>query len=312
MKYKIIYTVISFVTLVGLLSSCSKVTEPYYTTIKKIYDVNYGDKLQEVNQTLGVKPYDFYFDVKKGSFVYVYKYMHEYHTLHSPARSKEALTYGTSRFKEPSNVYMEFNQDSKELLGFYTDNGKEKTIDILKQENTLREVQKDYTNYEKLNINGTRQVTNTRTSSPQNSNLKNSLTKKESKKLIKNSISRNEVYFNSLKRSDKNLQKMIYASGDSRHVWDLQDIDYVDANSYKALKGLTSGELRYYKYNVLRKVIKASGKKASDINRYLSSYTAVRTIGNILMVIGYPVPFVLLVRAGSHSSAKKNVSKYRR
>lgn len=152
MRYRIIYTITSFVILISLLSSCSKIIEPHYTTVKKLYDVKNGDNLKKVNETLGVTPYDFYFNTKEGSVVYVYKYKHEYHKLQSAANSEASLTMGTPRYKEPGNIYMEFDQSSKKLLGFYTDNGKEKTLDILKHENTLRQIQKDYTKYNLLNI----------------------------------------------------------------------------------------------------------------------------------------------------------------
>ncbi len=308
---KIIYTVLGFVGLIGFMSSCSpKITEPYYTTVKKLYDVNPGDKLKKVNETLGIEPYDFYFNSNEGSIVYVFKYMHQYHKYNAFAGAEEALRTGEPRFKEPNNIYMEFDQKSKKLLGYYTDNGKSKTLAILKHENTIREIQKDYTAYERLDVNGTRTRTTRATTSNSSTNAlpKN---RKESKRMIKQGIQQDEVYFKSLRGNNKTMQKVIYATGSSRHLWDLQDIDQVDANSYLALKGLTATELRYYKYSVLREVINASGKKASEINFYLGGYKMVRGIGSVMMIAVYPAPFVLLVRAAAHNTAKKNVAKYR-
>ena len=140
-----------------MLQSCS-VIEPYHTNIKRLYDVEPGAKVTKVNETLGVTPYDFYHNFTDGTIVYVYKYKHLYHkmklVLGKPdVRNENYLTTGGKDFyKKPSNIYMTFDQASGQLIGYHTDAGRENSEYIMKHENTLREVNKDYRKFEKLNV----------------------------------------------------------------------------------------------------------------------------------------------------------------
>ena len=146
------------ITIIGLfaiiMQSCM-VTEPYYTTVKKLYDVKPGMNLKKVNETLSVEPYDFYYNVGGENMVYVYKYQHMYHKMtlimmKPDTRNETYLnTGGSEYYKQPGDIYMEFDK-SKKLVGFHTETGRANNVRILKHENTIKEIQRDYNRFNEL------------------------------------------------------------------------------------------------------------------------------------------------------------------
>lgn len=141
--------------LFGINQGC-KVVEPHYTNIEKLYKVDPGMNLNKVNELLETTPYDFYYNFKEGTFVYVYKYKHQYHKfkkiLGVPDLQNEEYVSsgGVDFYKDPSNIYMTFDQKSGLLITFNTDAGRESSEAIIKHENTLKIVNSKYKEYEYL------------------------------------------------------------------------------------------------------------------------------------------------------------------
>jgi hypothetical protein len=158
MKNKILKYMLLAVISGFLLQSCSVVVEPYYTNVKKLYTVEPGQNLQKINELLGVGPYDFYYNFSEGTIVYVYKYKHLYHkmnlVLNQPDVRNDMFlnTGGVDYYKEPANIYMTFDQNTGKLITFHTDAGRENSYYIMRHENSLREINRDYKLYEKLYV----------------------------------------------------------------------------------------------------------------------------------------------------------------
>ena len=156
-----IYLIFGIVLASFLIQSCS-ITEPHYTSIKKLYGVEPGVKIKKVNEQLGVKPYDFYYNFSDGTVVYVYQYKHLYHkmklVLGKPdVRNENYLTTGgKDHYKKAGNIYMTFDQSSGSLIGYNSDAGRENSVNVMMHENTLREVDADYKKYERLYIRNSR------------------------------------------------------------------------------------------------------------------------------------------------------------
>ncbi|MFH2144192.1 MAG: hypothetical protein ABIJ97_17325 [Bacteroidota bacterium] len=158
MKNKI-YIIVVIAALAGLLfQSCSVMVEPYYTNVKKLYTVEPGQNVQKINELLGIGPYDFYYNFSEGTIVYVYKYKHLYHkmniVLNQPDTRNEMFlnTGGVDYYREPANIYMTFDQNTGKLIGYHTDAGRENSTYVMRHENSLREINRDYKLYEKLYV----------------------------------------------------------------------------------------------------------------------------------------------------------------
>ena len=153
MKNKL-YIIVTIGIFAIFTQSCM-VTEPYYTTVKKLYEVKPGMTLKKVAETLAIQPYDFYYNISNENMVYVFKYKHMYHkmtlVMQKPdVRNEPYLNSGGSEFyKEPGDIYMEFDK-SKKLVGYHTTKGRANNVNILKHENTIKAIQQDYTKFNAL------------------------------------------------------------------------------------------------------------------------------------------------------------------
>lgn len=145
--------ILLLITAPMLAKSFAQETEPYFTTIEKLHAVKTDMTIDQVNQTLGILPYEAYFDVNEKSKILVYKYKHKMQVLPSIRVTDESyLTEGgDAYYSAPGNIYIIFNSEDK-MSSYFTDAGKKESTNILKFDNTIRLIIDDPAKYENYSI----------------------------------------------------------------------------------------------------------------------------------------------------------------
>ena len=116
-------------------------TEPQYTTIDKLSNVNIGMTEGQVTNILGISPYDVYHDVANNCKVLVWHYKHKHHIIpSSQENTKASLSGGKTSYVNSNKVYMNFSENDKKLTSYFTEKGMEKSIDLIKMGRQLNEI----------------------------------------------------------------------------------------------------------------------------------------------------------------------------
>ncbi len=138
----IMILLLSISLLVGCASRTGWIAPPY-TNVDKILNVQPGMTLSEVNQTLGIDPFDVYYIYADGSFILVYNYRLKYRMMDESIIDKERITSEQAQtVGEPiypdysSRLYVKFKNNIVQSL--ITDVGKENAEYILLVENNVQ------------------------------------------------------------------------------------------------------------------------------------------------------------------------------
>jgi outer membrane protein assembly factor BamE (lipoprotein component of BamABCDE complex) len=116
-------------------------TEPQYTTIDKLSNVNIGMTEDQVTNILGISPYDVYHDVANNCKVLVWYYKHKHHIIpSSQENTKASLSGGKTSYVNSNKVYMNFSENDKKLTSYFTEKGMEKSLDLIKMGRQLNEI----------------------------------------------------------------------------------------------------------------------------------------------------------------------------
>lgn len=137
-----------FVVLLITLWSCkTSITSysPYYTEPLKVSQLQKGMNLQQVNDQLGVEPFDVYFagdDCK----IIAYKYRLKYRTYKASIKKRgfntlESQTGGKEYYDKPNTVYVYF-VDNK-MTSLISDEGLKESAYIITDNNTLKLISKE-------------------------------------------------------------------------------------------------------------------------------------------------------------------------
>jgi len=133
-----------FITCIVILTSCAvqqnqKWIAPPYTSVDKIIKVKEGMSIEEVNNVLGINPYDIYILQDKGASILIYNYRIKDREMEVPSNynqrtkfihSEEAQTSGEIRYKTDGNILYAFFKDGK-LETMLTDAGKDNSEYLL-------------------------------------------------------------------------------------------------------------------------------------------------------------------------------------
>jgi hypothetical protein len=141
-KKIIMILLLSMSILVGCASRTGWIAPPY-TNVEKIVNVRPGMTLYEVNQTLGIDPFDVYYIYSDGSFIVIYNYRLKYRIMNEsiidkePITSERAQTVGEPIYPDySSRLYVIFKDNIVQSL--ITDAGKENAEYILLVENNVQ------------------------------------------------------------------------------------------------------------------------------------------------------------------------------
>ncbi|MDD4150835.1 MAG: hypothetical protein PHE33_12490 [Bacteroidales bacterium] len=129
-----------------LLTGCNRWIAPTYTNVEKLSNVKTGMTVQQVNEQLGIEPYDVYF---KGNddYVIMYNYrvkdrsMKFYNDYNNAIYNESSQNAGKDWYGQEYFCYIYF-KDQK-VKSIITDEGKKKSEDILIKNNNLHLIQKD-------------------------------------------------------------------------------------------------------------------------------------------------------------------------
>lgn len=137
-----------FVVLFTTLWSCkTSITSysPYYTEPIKVSQLQKGMNLQEVNNLLGVEPFDVYFTGDDCKII-AYKYRLKYRTYKASLKKRgfntlESQTGGKEYYDKPNTVYVYF-VDNK-MTSLISDEGLKESAYIITDNNTLKLISKE-------------------------------------------------------------------------------------------------------------------------------------------------------------------------
>ena len=97
-----------------------KTTVDYYTTVEKLFFLEIGMSLTDVNAVLKSEPYDILQHTINGYLILEYKYIKKYrHILKSNVDDDMNRLLGSNYYQEPSSVYLMFGNDQK-LVNYVT------------------------------------------------------------------------------------------------------------------------------------------------------------------------------------------------
>lgn len=97
-----------------------KTTVDYYTTVEKLFFLEIGMSLTDVNAVLKSEPYDILQHTINGYLILEYKYIKKYrHILKSNVDDDMNRLLGRNYYQEPSSVYLMFGNDQK-LVNYVT------------------------------------------------------------------------------------------------------------------------------------------------------------------------------------------------
>lgn len=147
---------IIIVAILAIITSCAKVITPYYTTIEKMYAVDPGMTVAEVNNALGISPYELYVDLNTGNKIVVYLYRYRMQQVPVTKTDREEyLSNGRERYAKEGKMYAVFGQGDGKLLTFITDAGRQAGLNEIKWENRIRYIVQSPANLVKMkNDNG--------------------------------------------------------------------------------------------------------------------------------------------------------------
>lgn len=131
------------ISIVVLLASCktSTVYTNFYTTIDRIYNVEPGMKMTEVNNALGVSPYELYLDLNTGNKIVVYLYTHRMQAIPMNKQDREEyLSNGREVYKHEGKIFAVFGQGDGKLISYMTQTGRNSGLNEMKWENVVRYV----------------------------------------------------------------------------------------------------------------------------------------------------------------------------
>jgi len=126
--------------------SCSRWIAPPYTNVDKLSNIQIGATLQQVNNELGIEPYDVYYKGKE-DFIVIYNYrvkdriMKVSNDYENTIHSDISQTNGSEWYGEKYFCYIYFKD--KKVKSIITDLGKTKSEDILVKNNNIFLIQKD-------------------------------------------------------------------------------------------------------------------------------------------------------------------------
>lgn len=129
-----------------IITGCSRWIAPPYTNVDKLSTVKIGMNLQQVNNQLGIEPYDVYFR-GDNDFIVIYNYrvkdriMKVSGDYNNTIHSDISQTNGGDWYGEKYFCYVYFKD--KKVKSIVTDEGKKKSEDILVKNNNLYLIQKD-------------------------------------------------------------------------------------------------------------------------------------------------------------------------
>lgn len=136
--------------IMAVVSSCSYWIAPPYTNVEKIAKIKPGMSIEEVNNVLGISPYNIFHIQDDGGSVITYKYRLKKRRMTVPARmkkqmevraSEEAQTLGSAWYdSEEYTIYVLF-KDLK-VKSLMSDEGISKSEFILLKDNNLRIITK--------------------------------------------------------------------------------------------------------------------------------------------------------------------------
>ncbi len=148
MKKKFIKSSIALGLLFGLVG-CSTRNLPNFTTVEEIYKLQTGMSLTQVNQSLGVTPYEFYTNFEDGSKVVEYKYRRQYQEV-SSSRLPYVLNEGKESYRDEESVYVVFESNSGKMLHYITSAGRKSATSELNNGNNLKLVKESPTRFKNI------------------------------------------------------------------------------------------------------------------------------------------------------------------
>jgi hypothetical protein len=133
--------IITLMVVAFAFTAIAQESIPEYTTTDKLYKVSPGMTEKEVTSIVGIPPYDIYHDVANNCKVLVWHYRHKQHSIpSSKEHSKESLTGGKVTYVNTEKVYMTFSENDKKLINYFTDQGKAKSVSLIKSGRELQEI----------------------------------------------------------------------------------------------------------------------------------------------------------------------------
>jgi hypothetical protein len=121
----------------SLLSACSTVMAPGYTSVEKIYKLKKGMTLSEVDNLLDAPAYDMYVNVENGVKMVEYKYVHRHLKVRGEYNSEANLNQGATRYIKPADLVVVFEQNTGKMLYYYTSTGMADSKNALNQMNQI-------------------------------------------------------------------------------------------------------------------------------------------------------------------------------
>lgn len=144
--------IITLIITVFAFTAIAQESIPEYTTTDKLYKISPGMTEEKVTSILGIPPYDVYHDVEDNCKVLVWHYRHKHHTIPSSQEdTRTSLSGGTPTFIKTAKVYVTFSENDKKLINYFTDEGKDRSVDLIATGRNLKEV---CNNPDRLKIKG--------------------------------------------------------------------------------------------------------------------------------------------------------------
>ena len=92
----------------------------FHTTVERLFNLEDGMSLSQVNQTLRSEPHDLLQNTENGYMMLEYRYLKAYRTVKSSEVDTESgRIVGEPHYKEASSVYLMFNNDNR-LVSYVT------------------------------------------------------------------------------------------------------------------------------------------------------------------------------------------------
>lgn len=145
MTAKAIKIFMGLIAITVTLSSCLTIM-PKYTTVEQILELKEGMTPAEVQQRLGILPYDVFHNQFGNTAIHHYKYKYlERKVGASLLNKREGLTSGPERFTKSSELYVHFDEDKLSFL--VTEEGKGNSKRLILFENTIKVMNENETDF---------------------------------------------------------------------------------------------------------------------------------------------------------------------
>jgi hypothetical protein len=111
----------SFIWVLGSISGQeAKTVVNYHTTVERMFNLEDGMTLSQVNQTLGSEPHDLLQNTAGGYMILEYRYLKAHRTVKSSERDTESgRIVGVPHYKDAASVYLMFSNDNR-LVSYVT------------------------------------------------------------------------------------------------------------------------------------------------------------------------------------------------